>query len=469
MVNSLNWVSIPLQEVISNDYRLEAGCYNVEAIRAKKILEGLKIELKHLCGKDGIAQVSYPNRFKRIYVKKSDYPLILPSQIMDVHVKPVNYMSKKTLTSFQGLQVGANELLLTRSGTIGKIRYTTGSLKNLYLSDDIIRIKSENQIDAAYIYAFMRTDIGQTLLSAKPYGAVIKHIEPEHLNRYLIPYPYEKIRREIGENIVKSFELRDKGNALIDNSERLLIQEIDLPPLEDIESHQFDENLSVKNFSISSKQLNERLDAAYHDPIIEAIDKLIHLAGAENVPLGDKRLSRKVILPGRFKRVYVEKDSGTVFLGGKQIYEIDPYNKKYLSITKHGDRIANQLYLHENMIAITCSGTIGRVNIIPKHWENWTMSQHVIRILASNNDIAGYLYIWLNSEYGRVMLERFSYGAVIKEIDNKQLANMSVPIIQNKTILKQINDSALMANKLRSEAYYLEQEAINQVNNLLNS
>jgi type I restriction enzyme, S subunit len=391
MVNTLMWVSLPVNDIISNDYRYEAGCYNIDVLKNKELLANLGLNLSKLSGENGISDVSYPNRFKRIYVEKSDYPLILPSQIMEVKIKTINYISKRTLDSFDHLKVGPNELLLTRSGTIGKIRYTTNSMKDLILSDDIIRIKPKNPIDAAYIYAYIRSDIGQNMLSLKPYGAVIKHIEPDHLNNYMIPYPDDKTRKAIGEKIIKSYELRDKSNDLVDLAENLLIDNLGLSPLDKIRPLKLEKDISVKNFSVKSNELNERFEAKYHDPIIESIERRVRNTESELIPLGDKRLSEKIILPGRFKRFYVEKDNGAVFLGGKQIYELDPYNKKYLSLKKHRSRIESQLFLHENMIAITCSGTIGRVNLIPKHWEDWTMSQHVIRIIPANKDIAGYI------------------------------------------------------------------------------
>jgi type I restriction enzyme S subunit len=304
-------------------------------------------------------------------------------------------------------------------------------------------------------------------LSAKPYGAVIQHIEPEHLKDYLIPYPEESVRKEIGNKVLKSFELRDKSNDLIDEAEEALVKALGLPVIERINLGKYDNSLSAKNFSVSSTELNERFDASYHDPLMSVVINLTQNAGAEVIALGDRRLSKSIILPGRFKRVYVGKGNGTVFLGGKQIYELDPYNKKYLSVKTHGDRITNQLYLHENMIAITCSGTIGRINLIPKHWERWTMNQHVIRVVPSSSEVAGYIYIWLNTDFGRALIERYSYGAVIKEIDNKQLAQMPIPVINDKRKMKQINDLAIEANRLRSEAYYLEQEAIEDVNNLM--
>ena len=117
---------------------------------------------------------------------------------------------------------------------------------------------------------------------------------------------------------------------------------------------------------------------------------------AEVTTIGDSRISKDVILPGRFARIYVEEGQGRVLFGGKQIYELDPSNKKYLSLSKHGTRISQELEIEENMTLITRSGTIGKVALVPKHWKHWVASEHIIRVVPTSNDVAGYINIFLS-------------------------------------------------------------------------
>lgn len=203
-----------------------------------------------------------------------------------------------------------------------------------------------------------------------------------------------------------------------------------------------------------------RADASYHVPIVDAIVDILKKNAAEVTTVGDERISSDIILPGRFKRVYVEEGYGRVFIGGKQLYELDPSNKKYLSLVHHGDRIAKQLELHENMTLITCSGTIGKVTLVGKQWENWTANQHIIRVVPANNDVAGYISIFLSSDYGYELIKRFTYGSVVDEIDDNHVRQIQIPILKNQDIQKQINDLALQANEKRYQAYLLEQEAL---------
>ncbi|KAF0195273.1 MAG: hypothetical protein FD166_2989 [Bacteroidetes bacterium] len=464
MVSTLKWTTVTNSEVEQAQFRLEASVFNVEAKIAKSKIEQCKYELKPLCGKEGIANVYHRLRFKRIYVDKSDYPIFQPSQITEICPKPSLYLSEFTLTDIPGLRVKKNQILMTCSGTIGKCSIVTNNLDNQIFSHDLLRITAKEVNDTGYIYSYLKSQTGQLVLLTNNYGAVIQHIEPEHLFNIKIPYADKNIRQSINDKILHSFELRDLSNNLILEAENSLIEALKLPPLDQIKAEHYNQNADFKNFSLPFYLLDDRLDASYHVPIALAIVDILLDNAATILPIGNSEISDKIILPGRFKRIYVDEADGTVFLGGKQIYELDPTNKKYLSVKKHGDRIAKQLFLHENMIAITCSGTIGKVNIIPKHWENWTMSQHVLRIVPKNKDIAGYLYIWLNTDYARVLVERHIYGSVVDEIDDTHLAKVPVPVLEDRNLMKRINDLALKANELRSEAYYLEQEAISEIN-----
>lgn len=202
------------------------------------------------------------------------------------------------------------------------------------------------------------------------------------------------------------------------------------------------------------------MDASYHVPIVKAIVNYLNKNAAEVTTIGDCRISRNVILPGRFKRVYVDEGHGRIFIGGKQLGELDPTNKKYLSVTQHGERIEEQLELLENMTLITCSGTIGKVALVGKHWENWTANQHIIRVVPANNEIAGYLSVFLSSQYGYRLITRYTYGSVIDEIDATHVSQIPIPILKNAEIQDRINKLALQANQKRYEAYLLEQKAL---------
>ena len=120
----------------------------------------------------------------------------------------------------------------------------------------------------------------------------------------------------------------------------------------------------------------------------------------------------------------------------------------------------DDLKIHVNSTLITRSGTIGKVTIVPAHWEGWIPNEHVIRVVPANNDIAGYLYAWLSSDYAYPLIIRYTYGAVVDEINDEQVSEIAVPLLRDENVQKEINDTVLEANRKRTEAYNLEQEAL---------
>ena len=179
--------------------------------------------------------------------------------------------------------------------------------------------------------------------------------------------------------------------------------------------------------------------------------------------VGNRRISKEVILPPRFARVYVDEGYGRVLIGGKQLHELDPSGKKYLSNTKH-KALMNKLEVHQNTTLITRSGTIGKVALVPMHWEHWIPSDHIIRVVPADDTIAGYLYIFLASDYGRTLITRYTYGSVVDEIDDNHVRQIPIPLLSNQDLQKKINDLALEANVKRYTAYKLEQEALRVMN-----
>ena len=460
MPHSFRYTTVSLHEVVENGHRLEASVFDPEARQARIDVLGCRFPVVKLSGEEGLVRAYHAPRFKRIFVEKSHNPLYQPAQINEINPKPSAYISDLTETDIDSLRVKRGQVLLTCSGTIGNCTYVGLTLDELLFSHDLIRLESDQY--SGYIYAYLRSRIGSKIIKTNSYGGVVKHIEPEHLNDVVIPNPPSPLKKEIHVLIEKSFGLRDKSNDLMGDAHNMLRHALKLPSIGELKRQMrvFDRKYSMQNYSVSLARLNGRLDGSYHIPMIDVLRKSLRKHAKTVTSVGDAMISKSVVLPGRFKRVYVDKNMGVTFLGGKQISELDPNNKKYLSLIHHEDRIKEQLTLRENFILITCSGTIGKVALVPKHWDGWTANQHVIRVVPKNKNIAGYLYAWLSSEYAHPLITHSTYGAVIDEINDKHISEIPVPLCKDPSIQNKINSKVLNANKKRFEAYELEQQAL---------
>ena len=461
----VKWCSVSLSDVIARGKRLEASVFDVEAIKAYELLTTGKYPAVHLISEQGPAETAYyGGRLKRHYINKSQnnsIGFLGSSEMLDCQPHPVKYMVNDD--NAKDVRVEKGSILISRSGTIGNVTYVGETLSNFLVSEHAIRIKCK--AFPGYVYAFLKSSIGKRIVCSTQFGAVIQEIEPDHLASIPIPNAPNDIKQRINNLIIDSYRLRDESNEWIDKATQLLVDELHLPDIGDFEVDDYKKNASVETFSVKLSDLNGRADASYHLPIVDAIVDHLRKYAEEVTTVGDERISSDIILPGRFKRVYVDEGFGRVFIGGKQLWELDPTNKKYLSLTHHGDRISKQLELHENMTLITCSGTIGKVALVGKHWENWTANQHIIRVVPADLNIAGYLNIFLSSDYGNVLIRRFTYGSVVDEIDNNHVSQIAIPLLKNKDVQKQINDFALEANQKRYEAYKLEQQALAVMDN----
>ncbi len=455
----LKFCTVTLSDVISRGKRLEASVFDVEAKHARAAVEHGKYPVTMVGGADGLASSYVCGRFKRIWLEKSDLPIYQPSSITDIYPTPDGYISYKTQTNIDALRVHAGQVLMTCSGTIGKVSFVSKTLDNQIFSHDLLRIDAKNPEDAGYIYAYLKSSTGNRILLANSYGAVITHIEPEHLSTVPIPNAPVDVKKRINDLIVGSYELRDASNELIDEATALLVKELQFPDIRDFDVALYKKDVGVDTFSVKLSDMAGRVDASYHVPVVSAIVEHMKRNAAEITTVGDSRVSKDVILPPRFARVYVEEGYGSVLIGGKQIYELDPSGKKYLSRTQH-KALMEKLEVEQNTILITRSGTIGKVVLVPKHWEHWIPSDHIIRVVPASKDIAGYLSIFLASEYGYPLITHYTYGSVVDEIDDTHVSSIPFPLLKNKDIQQQINNLALEANEKRFEAYKMEQQAL---------
>ena len=460
----LKWCSVSLSEII-NMGRLDASCFDIESKNILNIINSCKYPPKTICGSNGLATAYRPGICKRAFVEPSNdsIDMLTPSQIVDVKPKAEKHLSSKMKDNISNWFAREGELLLTCSGTIGKSSIVTNTLKNRCISQNLIRIVVNEEVYLGYIYAYFNTTVGQTLLTRNNYGAVIQHIDPNHLENIIIPNASKELKEKIHNLIMNSFKLRDESNELIDEATQLMINQLKLPLLNNFSVNSFDNYSNVDTFNVKLSNIDGRIDASYHVPIVNAIVKHLQQHASEVITIGDIKVSKAVILPGRFKRIYVDEGYGITFFSGKNITELNPSDKKYLSFSQHNKKIVEELMIKENMILVTCSGTIGKIALVPKHWNNWAMTHDIIRLVPQDS-MQGYVYIWLQSEYAAKILESKSYGSVVSHIEKIHLEEMPIPLLKDINIQEQINNLAIEANKKRFEAYELEQRALEIMN-----
>ncbi len=168
-------------------------------------------------------------RFKRIYVPKEyGVPFLQGSHLPQMRPYDLKYISLRANSKYiDQCLIRTGYVLVTRSGTIGRIGLVSPYLSNWAASEHLLRIVPDNsKSHPGYIAAFLMTPYGQHQLMAKIYGGVIDELTESDTGEVWIPNAPMEIQQEIGEKVVQAFEKKDEASvieeAAIRKVERLL-------------------------------------------------------------------------------------------------------------------------------------------------------------------------------------------------------------------------------------------------------
>jgi type I restriction enzyme S subunit len=441
--------------VQANAFRLDAGSYSTN-----ETLNGLDC-----LALGDFAEISMPGRFARLLVKSPKYgiPFITSSEMMENKPNFDKYISKRHTKYLNSYFVEPGWLLISRSGTIGNIIYATKDLENVAVTEDAIRVTMNSHIPAGYVYSYLTSSLGKESILRNSYGAVVDHIEPCHLERIIVPLNTREIRNKIDQLVVEAWRNRVTANNELEEANSLIYEVNGILKFSDGSEEACDAENGIEYVNVSSKDVirnnnsgsEYRLDAHFYNPMAKLVINNISQCKSEVKAIED--VTERVFLVPRFKRNYVEEEYGVPFLSGKNIVQIRPTDLKYLSKTE--SKNLESYYLEKNWTLITCSGTIGRTLFVWKNYEDYTATQHILRVVPDENKIdPGYLYAFLSSDYGYLQIIRYRHGSVIDEITDKQIKKVLIPM-PSLNEQEYIGDLVRSAYDKRAEAIRLEDEA----------
>jgi len=207
----------------TQDYRLDAHFYNP---MAKLIVENIT---KHCLKNDklyNVADCSFRgSRSTRNYVDKDNGIAFLSGKNI-IQIRPdFKYISKSETANLDDMLLSEGQILISRSGTLGRTVLIYKNYEGCAASEHLIRVKPDAKIiDSGYLYAFLSSDYGYHQLLRYKHGAVIDEITEDQISQSVIPLPSDKQQKEIGDLVRKAYELRAEAIKLEDEAQELLTQ-----------------------------------------------------------------------------------------------------------------------------------------------------------------------------------------------------------------------------------------------------
>jgi type I restriction enzyme S subunit len=448
--------SVPSSWLDRDGRRLDCNPYMSGALEAKLLLERLstkKVPLQDVCldGRKGLVNAG---RIKRQWVADEKYGLrfLSSTDILKSDLSDLQLISKQVARANPKLQIKSEWTLITRAGTIGRMAYARPDMDGLACSEDVLRvIPDPEKIPPGYLYAYLSSKFGVPLVVGGTYGAIIQHIEPEHIADLPVPRFATAFETRVHDLVERAAQLRSEAARLLIDATAELEKVAKLPHLRVPPSPTpFDAG------AVSSAALQARLDGFFHSRFHG--DALTALARTQTKALAE--LSSGIVEPLRFKRVAVDDPAfGVPFFGTAPLFWTDPTPNYFVSRKM---RNIEQYVVDKRCLLIPrsgqLSGIIGSVVLPYGDIVGGAVSEDAIRVYFESEQDAGYGLIALTSEYGRRQLKARAFGSSIPHLDVRHIGLVRVPD-PGPEKHKALGAKGARVAGLRDEACQVEREA----------
>lgn len=448
--------AIPSTWLENNGRRLDCGPYMSGAVEAKELLKNHPNEpLKNLTTGHNGGIFNGP-RFPRIYVDDpaKGIPFLGSTDILDADLSFVSLLSKKQVEGNPALVLDEGWTLITCSGTIGRMAYARSDMKGMSGSQHFMRVAADpEKIKPGYLYAYLSSRFGVPIVVSGTYGAIIQHIEPQHIAD--LPVPRLGVAEEHAHDLIQNAaDLRVEAAVLLETAGRMVNEQFGFP-----------EKLALSHrvFSCSvapSTLVLKRLEATFHDAVAQESDRLI--AGVSRKD-EFSTLGISISETGRLKQVFVDKEYGAPFLTSGEIFRQRYEPIRFLSNRLLPDE--SEWATQEGDLLLARSGQvggiIGRGVWADSRFAGGCVSVDVLRLGAQNSQIfPGYLYAYLFlTDVGYRQLIRTAAGSSIPHLSAPDVSRLLIPRCDN-ALETQINELVWNAGRKRAEAQEKEDGAV---------
>lgn len=453
---SLDFLRVGSLYLREQEKRLDAKYY-AKALRVRWNLERSGWPLKPL---GDIAFFRYIGRFKRHYVprSRSAVPLVGAREIFFWPIKPKKFLHPESV--WCELFPSYADILISCSGSIGNSLIAGNSLREVAISQHVIRVRTKEQARQGYLYAFFRSGYGLNFMQGVQYGAVIKEIDPQVLNHMPIPILPAQIQESTHSKMLRALVLRERGACLLKKAERLMYELLGIPEPDSIQPSYLPNppGTRARAFAVKRGELEGRLDGSYHLPEVESLLRSLRVGKYPITRL--EELAAYIHIPPRFKRHYLDANRGVPFVRPSDLATVRILEQRY--IAKWTPEL-DQALLRPSEVLISRSGSIGDITLVTQAWKGWAGSDDLARIAAKKRiAYPGYLYAFLTSPYGQVQLKREIYGGVIDHLEIEHLAKLNIPRAPVEIQYK-VAELVLKAFELRDHANEIEEETVKEL------
>ena len=456
--------SVSIKEVVSGyQYRIKPNTFLVDGVRIFAKLKQKKALSTYIS--DYSSDIYRPGIFKRIFVNDLSHglPYITAQAMMTENPRQLSkILSTKMTENIEPMILHHNTILVSCAGTIGNVRLICKSMDGTVGSQDIIRVVPKEKY--GFVYAYLSSRQVYSYLQSQLYGSVVPRIEPETVSSIPIPFFSNEFVDKIDNLIKESAILRDEATEMLSSADSTLMEKAGLKKLDPDDYDYYGHHSFKRKVSCFTKNIKEigstSINAFNHS---RRIDILRSYITCNTIPLKDAIINGQTFSSSGAPSIEVEPGKGIMLINQKDIFD-NIIKGKWIS--SRGVKQDNLVSYGEVLIA--CDGTLAENELFCRTIfanEDLTgafISSHFIRMKSNDKIKSGYLYCWLNSDYGFRLIRNTQAGTKLCHPINKLLLEIPVPVI-NEDDMNYIDQLVKTANTKKHKANSIEKQAIKLV------
>lgn len=406
-------------------------------------------------------------RGRRVYTRPDHGVPFLSNSDMTTQdpLMSCNYMSRKYGYDEPSLLKGGM-ILTGRVGAIGQTAFVPKYWEkhSMMGSDNIIRIVVNEQYKNGFIYAYLASKYGNLSFWKHTTGGVQPFITDKMVAELPIPDMSVAFQQEVDDLIQESARLREEAADMLEKSKNLLKEKAGLDNLVSEDYDYYGHRSADRKascFSIKRKDITTTTINAFN--LSERIRKTKEKIQSRYVRLGDVIENARTFSSTSSSSVEVSPNNGVMFVNQKDIFD-NIIKGKWVS--KRGFNPANCIQQGEVLVA--CDGTLGESEFFchalyaGEELSGKLISSHFMRMRGNGTIPMGYLFAWLDTDYGFRFIRNTQAGTKICHPIQKLFVEIPVPLIDSDSMQK-IDRLVREAHTKRYQANCNERKAISMV------
>lgn len=174
--------TISSAQIFGAHHRIDSQYQNEVQLRKED-----NLDLPSFMISDKAKEIFVGNRGKRHYVKDG-IPFLSSSDMMLFNPHRYAATISKSTPSLKSMQVQKNDILISRSGTVGNTVLVSEDLDGAAISEHALRLRIDDaKVAPEYIFAYLNTWQGQRKLKNAAYGSVIITLGEDFVGEIAVP------------------------------------------------------------------------------------------------------------------------------------------------------------------------------------------------------------------------------------------------------------------------------------------